>query len=351
MCAGVMTRPDTAFMGFYAVDPKYQGMGIGRELWAKTTARLGGYTTNTGLYGVPAMTEKYEKSGFKVEDSIRMLIYESDVNSGPLNDSEQLSQLTDLSELKIGDLRSKYRLELIDGNTSEEIFNKLIEYDTRINSFSRDKLLRNYLWSSSHEVPLTFAIVRDTPNANQQHSHQAIQGQNFGERKSSCCAKPCQESIIEDETLSTKLRSSLSISATNVADTDQYLRSSSPVDIPSVGAASGGQCKQVASSGFEIVGYGCIRHDNTSGGMIGPIYADSSDICQVLLKNLLKHFKLPTGGKYSVMALSSNQEACRLLESIGLFEMDQCSRMFTRFVPTASYSKIFYVHSPNFTLF
>lgn len=344
MCAGTITRSDTAFMGFYAVEPKFQGMGIGRELWAKTTSRLGG-STNVGLYGVPAMSDKYNKSGFKVEDSIRMLIYES----APMDDSGELlnlDHLKDLSELTIDD-NSKYRLELIDANTSEEMFNKLIEFDARVNSFSRDKLLKNYLWSS--DVPLTFVIVQvkdSSLQVNKQHQQQQQHQQSSpGERKSSCCAKPTQESIIEDETLSTNLRSSLSISATNVVGDEARLGSSGsrPIEPSSATAPVNGT--------VEIVGYGCIRHDNTSGGILGPIYAESSDICQVILKNLLKHFKLTPGGKYSVMALSSNQEACRLLERVGLIEMDQCSRMFTRFVPTANYAKIYYVHSPNFTLF
>lgn len=339
MCAGIVTRPDTVFMGFYAVEPEYQGIGAGRELWSKTTGRLS-ESTNIGLYGVPSMMEKYKKSGFGLEDTIRMLIYESD--PGVKSDQLNTRALKDIDQL-IG-----CRLVRVDGRSSEATFQKLVDYDQSVQKFSREKLLRFYL--TGDDVPLTFAVVKD-------HSQQS----RIGERKSSCCARPSEVSIIEDEALSTAVNSTLSLSSSNLGELQ--FRSASPMDIPSPNASpisppsplsplkSGADLDQQQSGDFEILGYGCIRLDNNSGGIIGPIYADSSDICEVLLKKLMTDFKLEPGNIFSVMALSSNKHASKILTKVGLREMDQCSRMFTKFVPAASFSKIYYVHSPNFSLF
>lgn len=335
-----MARADTAFVGFYAVEPNYQRMGIGRALWAKTIGRLDD-SINVGLYGVPAMSEKYKKSGFNVEDSIKMLIYESDPSE---EEGVRVDLLKDITELP------QCRLEVIDGNTSEQLFEKLIEYDQSVQMFARGKLLRNYLLVQ--DAPLTFAIIKtNDKQASSNNQHQSIQGYAINERKSSCCARPSQESIVEDEALSTSAKSSLSISANDVSELQ--MRSASPNDVPSLSNISdpSQRTPNELASDVEILGYGCIRRDNTLGGLIGPIYANSSDICEVILRNLISSFKLEPGAKYSVMALTSNKLACRILDKIGLTEMDQCSRMFTKFAPTAALSKIYFVHSPNFTLF
>lgn len=340
MCSGTFTRPDTAFMGFYAVEPDYQGLGVGRKLWSTTLERLDS-RTNVGLYGVPSMSHKYKKAGFILEDSIRMIIYESKPGETLKLDT---SQLKDIDEL-LG-----CRLQLIDSNIEDSMLKKLIEYDQSVQKFSRERLLK--LLVSSENVPLIYAIVKDHSTSKicvqqDQHGSQT----HPVERKSSCCARPNQESIIEDETLSTSIRGSLSISATNLGDIP--LRCSSPIDIPSVSATTyenpnGDPCFVVP---YEILGYGCIKPDNTSGAMVGPIYADSSDICEVILKNLLEDFKLKPGGKISIMALSSNKQAYKICNKIGMIEIDQCTRLFTKFIPTASFSKIYYVHTPNFSLF
>lgn len=346
MCAGSMTRPDTAFMGFYAVEPRYQRAGIGKELWARTVGRLDP-SINIGLYGVPSMSEKYKKSGFVLEDSTRMLIFESK--------QDEANKLT-LNELKDIDEFQCCHIEVVDGSSSETLFKKLVEYDQSVQKFCREKILRYYM--RGVDVPLTLAIVRDLNKCRScthpacDHHHATL----ITERKSSRCAKPSQEAIIEDETLSTTTKSSLSISPVPNSNTSDHLplKSSSPIDIHSV--STGGCCSPTTpcADDFEVIAYGTIRLDNNCGGMIGPIYADSSDLCEVLLKNLITRFKIEGNSEetvYSVMALSSNKQACRILTKIGFQEVEQCSRMFTKFVPAASLSKIYYLHSPNFTLF
>lgn len=349
MCAGSMTRSDTAFMGFYAIEPRYQKAGIGRELWARTVGRLDP-SMNIGLYGVPTMSEKYKKSGFVLEDSIRMLIFESKPNE---EDKLKFNELKDIDEFQC------CHIEIIDSNSSELLFKKLIDYDHSVQKFSREKILTYYL--RGNDVPLTLAIVRDL-NKSKSCSHPACDQHHtssVNERKSSCCAKPSQESIVEDETLSTTTKSSLSISPQpSQLHTGSTMINSSNDHSSSTDAISSTTTREQShqttadnNCGYEILGYGSIRIDNNSGGIIGPIYADSSDLCEVLLKNLIHRFDLKKGSIYSVMALSSNKQACKILTKSGLQEIEQCSRMFTKFVPAASLSKVYYVHSPNFTLF
>lgn len=338
MCAGPMTRIDTAFMGFYAVEPEYQGMGIGRDLWAKTIARLDP-STNVGLYGVPGMSSKYKRSGFVLEDSIRMIVYESPKEAGCSVDIECLKDIDDLPGCS---------LVTINAQTDDPIFERLVEYDQSVQKHSREGLLERYL--RGDDAPLTLAIVKDRCAPGSGGSAYAP------ERKSSCCAKPYQEAIIEDEAMSTMTRrSSFSLLNSGPTNLDPSIpRATLPIDIPAPSAhhmQEASLLTNMEQNAPEIIGYGSIRLDNNSGGIIGPIYADSSDACETILRNLIDRFYLRPGCIYSVMALSSNKNASKILTKIGLKEMDQCSRMFSKFIPSASFSKIFYVHSPNFSLF
>jgi hypothetical protein len=319
-------------MGFYAVDPKYQGIGVGRELWAKTVARLDSSIHNIGLCGVPSMSDKYKKSGFKIEDSTRMLIFESKPDKRLSID--QLKRTDDLVVGSNGNSSGdRSKIELFDNGQLSELglIGKLIEYDEKVHGHSRDRLLRNYLFEAN-EVPLAVALVSSntskTPTKRGQTKDEA-------ERKHSYCSNQPDDRANNEETLSSSAKSSLSISdmmsAQNMAGARQELVSQ----------------KQAA----QILGYGCIRHDNTGGAMVGPLYAKSDDYCEVILRELVDRFAISPGGKYSLMSLTSNPQADKLLRRIGLVQMDQCSRMFTQFIPEASLDQIYYVHSPNFTLF
>lgn len=77
MCAGVFVDPSVAFIGLYAVRPEYQGLGIGIKIWQEIMDHIG--DRNAGLYAVPEHLHTYrDLAGFSVQDSIRMIVYESD---------------------------------------------------------------------------------------------------------------------------------------------------------------------------------------------------------------------------------------------------------------------------------
>lgn len=60
--SAVAYNRDYGFMGFYIVDSKHRGKGIGLKLWKKAIEHLGSRTL--GLDGVINQQENYKKSGF-----------------------------------------------------------------------------------------------------------------------------------------------------------------------------------------------------------------------------------------------------------------------------------------------
>ena len=77
MCAAVFVDPHVGFIGLYAVRPEYQRLGIGIRIWRRVMQHVG--QRNAGLYAVPEHLHTYrDLAGFSVEDSIKMIVYESD---------------------------------------------------------------------------------------------------------------------------------------------------------------------------------------------------------------------------------------------------------------------------------
>lgn len=278
MCASPLARPGTVFIGFYGVDPKYQGLGIGRKLWTKTLGRLDP-SLNVGLYGVPEMVEKYRNSGFVVEDSISLVVFE---NERPVN----RNILKDLNNTEL-------YFEIRRGNIEDNLITKIVEYDQTIHGHSRELLLNHYL--NGDEAPITIVVLKK-------------------DTESCCDSSNMSENDIESS-----------------ATTDRRQSSSS-------------ECNK-------ILGFGCIRKSNSRSGMIGPIYSDSDDISEAILKNLMIRFSPDPDQVFTIMPLSSNERAVAILQQMGFEELERCPRMFTKFVPSAPSSKIFCVHSPNFSLF
>lgn len=343
MCAGPRTRSDTAFMGFYAVDPRFQRLGIGKALWSKTMERLA--NLNVGLYGVPSMSAKYKKSGFMVEDSARMLVFESQTYAEDKLNLEGLKRVDELAGC---------RLIKIDGsNVDEETFKKLVNYDESVQQFNREELLRIYL--TGQNSPLTVAIVRDIGYKQCEDADAA--GECASQRKSSSCCVVSPGISAEQPTEIRADKAAAESSGAKFTPSRVSLNSlselerSEPVDLVDSTTTLTSTIGHELRQDEEILGYGIIRTDNNNGGIIGPIYADTDEACEVLLRYLMSNFNLNRGHIFSAMALTTNKQACQILEKVGLREMEQCSRMFTKFVPEADFSKVYYVHSPNFTLF
>lgn len=294
-----MARPDTAFMGFYAVRPKYQKHGVGKKLWSQTTSRLNQTNINIGLYGVDEMYDKYKRGGFDINDPARLCIFERD-----------------LKQLDLDTLRESldgYRTEKFDHNSSEEQFKKLVEYDRAILHYSREKLLRLYL--KTNDCPLTIMAIKEGQTNNTDQSattYNRVASIEEQEEVLACCKSTNELSVSDDP------KRKDNINETTIAT---------------------------------ISGYGCIRADNTGGCMIGPIYAESSDIAELLTRKLIENYNLPLTNNVLIMSLTTNKQALNIITKAGFHEAEQCGRLFTKFIPSINYSKVYSIHSPNFTLF
>ncbi|XP_054164317.1 uncharacterized protein LOC128962023 [Oppia nitens] len=122
MCAGVFINPDTGFIGLYGVDPVYQKLGIGLNMWQKIMAHIG--DRNAGLYAVPEHLVMYrDRAGFAREDSRQMVLY----------DGESV-RLRDLVKSMDG-----IRVEPIVG---DQLVERVVDYDNRgVHRYSRSRLL------------------------------------------------------------------------------------------------------------------------------------------------------------------------------------------------------------------
>ncbi|XP_074602111.1 uncharacterized protein LOC141855837 [Brevipalpus obovatus] len=119
--SGVFVDPRTAFIGLYAVRPKFQGHGIGMRLWQKMLNHVG--DRNAGLHAVPKLQKTYqEKAGFKLLDERKIFEYKS------------MSLRTDDLVHKIDNIAVV--------PMDENMIDSAIAYDERILFYNRGKLLR-----------------------------------------------------------------------------------------------------------------------------------------------------------------------------------------------------------------
>lgn len=122
MCAGVFVDPGVAFLGLYAVRPEFQGLGIGIKIWKAIMHHVG--ERNAGLYAVPEHLHTYrDLAGFSVQDSIRMIVYESDC----------LLTTQDLVKA-IGNV--------LVTEITDQVFDRVARYDQSVAHVDRSHLLR-----------------------------------------------------------------------------------------------------------------------------------------------------------------------------------------------------------------
>ncbi|KAF7489054.1 hypothetical protein SSS_05429 [Sarcoptes scabiei] len=131
-CASPLTTHQTHFLGLYVVEPRYQGLGIGVQMFQRCLNIVG--ERNCGLNAVPSKLKIYrERAGFELMEGRAMVIVEGHPN--------------DLSILKGSEhLDSRYRcVRFQDLDHSEDLFRKIIEFDKTVHLDDRTKLLRSML--------------------------------------------------------------------------------------------------------------------------------------------------------------------------------------------------------------
>ena len=120
VCGGPFLRPDSGFIGLYAVRKQYFGRKIGQKLFKSIMTYIG--DRNCGLFAIPDKIELYrDHLGFKVESNRQMVIY---FGKGVRNCVENS--------------KSDVRLEPI---VSDDLIEDIIRYDQQIHGYRRDRLL------------------------------------------------------------------------------------------------------------------------------------------------------------------------------------------------------------------
>lgn len=250
-CSVTKVSPDTSMMGFYAVDARLHGKGIGRKIWDKTMSSIDRNTTNLFLNGVPKMWEKYKNvEGFDKLEEAKLLVYDI------------LRKNLDIGKLKDLDSLGESTLEVIEEGSSEELLEKVYSYDESVVGFSRSECWSVYL--KGEDSPLTLAIFHDE----------------------------------------------------------------------------------------QVVGFGCGRRDIDGNLIVGPLYANSIEIFEVVLKNIVERIELKLEQRVRIQFLSTNSSEIELLTEIGFEKVLWGVRQYTKFIhKPAEASKIYCIQSPGFFLY
>lgn len=250
-CSVSNVSPDTSMVGFYTVDARLHGQGIGRKIWDETMSSVDRNTTNLFLNGVPKMWAKYKDvEGFDKLEEAKLFVYDiprENFDAGKLKDLDSLGETT---------------LEIIEGGSSEQLLEQVFTYDESIVGFSRRECWSIYLRGKNS--PLTLAIFK----------------------------------------------------------------------------------------GEQIVGFGCGRRDIDDNLIVGPLYADSIDLFEVILRNIVERIELKPEQRVRVQCLSTNTIEIELLADLGFEKVLWGVRQFTKFIhKPAAASKIYCIQSPGFFLY
>lgn len=100
-----------------------------------------------------------------------------------------------------------------------------------------------------------------------------------------------------------------------------------------------------------IVGYASLKPSNVGKSMLGPLYANSPQIAELLVYGLLTQFA-GDASEVAWMCLDGNQSAVELASRLGLHVHGPAPRLFTKEVPPpADIDKVFGIFSPDFAAY
>lgn len=130
-CAAPMTTHKTAFLGVYVVDERFQGLGIGKRLFAKCVDPNGSARVNCGLCAVPEKFRIYrDKAHFTVEEGVSIVVYEGK----PRHLKKWMQNVSEDNEIHLE--------RLVYDDPNEGLIRKIIDFDTTVHLDIRDRLLR-----------------------------------------------------------------------------------------------------------------------------------------------------------------------------------------------------------------
>ncbi|GBM19474.1 hypothetical protein AVEN_119498-1 [Araneus ventricosus] len=101
----------------------------------------------------------------------------------------------------------------------------------------------------------------------------------------------------------------------------------------------------------EICGYGNIRKNIKNGAIVGPLYADSAEIAERILYELLKAFPIGEVEGIIMMAIDCNLLAMKMMDKLGFQSGNGIARLYRKEEVHVKYEKVFSQHSLNFSIF
>lgn len=299
MCAGVFVDPNCAFIGLYAVKPRFQGRGIGISIWNKLMNEHI-KEKNVGLYAVPEHLTTYrDKAGFKNQDSIRMLVYECDTCSN----SQGKKDLTFCDDL----VKSLANVDLIiirpEDSINDDLVVQLTNYDSGVTFVNRGKLLEATLKEKDTISLIAFEKLALRANPNVRHNSLTNPGSN---------------------------------DPTNIFTLTQFINHVTSAN--------------VTISTVKLTGYIHIRTNNINKAMIGPLYANNDAIAELLMYQGIYTFpgKIINRG-ILYMTHDSSAGGKRIAEKLKLSYCEDLPRFFKKSIPKADFDRIYCIHTPNFS--
>lgn len=144
-CAAPVTTHQSAFLGLYVVEKRYQRAGIGLQLFNRTLEQVG--ERNCGLGAIPSKFDVYKnRAGFSIEEGCSMVIHE-----GVPRGVEKLMSLDRMADGKGLKLR-----KLISVEYDEDLVQAIVAFDEKVHLDNRDRLLRYCL---AKEDTVTYAVL------------------------------------------------------------------------------------------------------------------------------------------------------------------------------------------------
>ncbi|KAI1288096.1 hypothetical protein HDE_09612 [Halotydeus destructor] len=105
-------------------------------------------------------------------------------------------------------------------------------------------------------------------------------------------------------------------------------------------------------SSAQVVGFGTIKWSNMDNAILGPVYADSDSIAELLVVELCSKYPEIKHKGLNWMTDSSNEAAGKMAAKLGLSPVMLNPRLYTKFVPKSpDTSKIYAIFSPDFSPF
>ncbi|XP_035215507.1 uncharacterized protein LOC118189073 [Stegodyphus dumicola] len=101
----------------------------------------------------------------------------------------------------------------------------------------------------------------------------------------------------------------------------------------------------------KVCGYGCIKENIKGNALVGPLYADETDIAELILYYLIKAFPLAESRGVTMTTIDCNQSAMDMTEKAGFFKEPGIARLYTKEEVNVKFEKVFGQHNLNFSVF